>query len=346
MPLPFLLSVLGFKHTARRTGFVIGLPLLVMMSLLLSGCANTPPTPSTIEVTRIVETTRIVEITREVMVEPGPTISPAMTFPADCLMRQSGVDYAVYDWLKFNPIGGCSHISPSPDGKYLAYSTRACPDASTCGEAVKIQSAGSMDSITIQFVAGKKWVSSLGWSSTGKLAVSYTSINSGAGVYVFGEPFAENFSEGEIVTEGDVRQWNESRTAFVTSWALGGGYCDSRVGGYDFNTGKAFPDIAVILGRDPLDLNILPFNSSYESTDWWIGENEIPLLITPLQYDSQKEDFKYLPTMVGKISITPGGPEYTTLAASPTESYFIAFTLGDEDFSAQPKTYHPVYCHE
>ena len=346
MSFPSLLSVLDFKLTAKRMGLVIGLPLLVTMLMLLSGCANTPSTPSIIEVTRIVEATRIVEITREVMAEPGPTISPAMTFPADCLMRQSGVDYTVYDWLKFNSIGGCSHISPSPDGKYLAYSTRACPDTSTCGEAVKILPAGSNDAITIQFVTGKKWVSSLGWSSTGKLAVSYTSINSGAGVYVFGEPFAENFSEGEIVTEGEVRQWNESRTAFVSSWALGGGYCDSRVGGYDFITEKAFPDIAAILGREPLDLNILPFNSSYESTDWWIGENEIPLLITPLEYDSQKEDFKFLPTMVGKISITPGGPEYTTLAASSTESYFIAFTTGDEDFFAQPKKYQPVYCHE
>jgi hypothetical protein len=328
-----------------RTGFKTVVALLVMLSSLLSGCAAAPPTPQTIEVTRIVEATRIVEITREVTPQPGPTLSPAMAYPADCLTRQPGVDYSVYDWLKFDSIGGCSHVSPSPNGKYLAYSTRLCTDESTCGDAVKILEAGSKEAITIQFVAGKKWVSSLGWSSTGELAVSYTNINSGVGVYVFGEPFVENHEEGEIVTGGDLRQWNESRTAFVTFGALGGGYCDARVGGYDFSTGKAFPDIAAILGRDPLDLNILPFNSSYKSTDWWIGANEIPLLITPLEYDPQKEDYKYLPTMFGKITLTPDGPEYTTLAASPTESYSIIFAP-DDSYSAQLKPYQARFCNQ
>lgn len=101
MPLPSLLSALSFNHTASRAGFSIGLPFLVVISLLLTRCANTPPALSTIEVTRIVEAIRVVEITREVMVEPEPTISSAMTFPADRLVRQSGVDYSVYDWLKF-----------------------------------------------------------------------------------------------------------------------------------------------------------------------------------------------------------------------------------------------------
>ncbi|MHC1782315.1 MAG: hypothetical protein AB9891_06050 [Anaerolineaceae bacterium] len=327
--------------------FLHRLLTLVLLSFVLSGCAVTPPTPQTVEVTRIVEATRIVEITEEVTPQTGPTLPPAMAFPADCLTRQPGMDYSVYDWLEIQTIGGCSYLSPSPDGKYLAYSTRVCLDASTCGEAVRILAAGASDAVTIQFMpcARKRWVASLGWSSTGELAVSYNNINSGAGVYVFGEPFDEDQAEGVMVTGGALRQWNENRTAFVTFGALGGGYCDARVGGYDFATGKAFPDIAAILGRDPLELNILPFNSSYQSTNWWIGKDEIPLLITPLDYDPAKEDQKFLPTMVGKITLTPAGPEYTTLAGSATESYSITFAP-DDSYSAQPKPYQVRYCNE
>jgi hypothetical protein len=346
---PYLISALGIKHNTGRTGIKTSLLVSVMLFLLLPGCANSTPMPQTIEVTRIVEATRIVEMIKEVTPQLGQNLPPAMTFPADCLMRQPGVDYSVYDWLKFDLIGGCSHISPSPDGKYLAFSTRVCTDAemSLCGEAVKIMPSGSTDAVIIQIVPAhsKMWVSSLGWSSTGELAVSYVNINGGAGVFVFGEPFVENREEGVAVTGGDLRQWNESRTAFVTFGAIGHAYCDARVGGYDFVTGKAFPDIAAILGKDPLELNVLPFNSSYYSTDWWVGENEIPLLITPLEYDSQKEDYKFLPTMVGKISITPNGPEYTTLASSFSESYSIVFAPGDV-LSTQPKTYQPRYCNE
>jgi len=94
-----------------------------------------------------------------------------------------------------------------------------------------------------------------------------------------------------------------------------------------------------------VEVNILPYNSAYNSTDWWIGNNEIPLYITPLEYDPQKEDYKFLPTMVGKITLTPAGPEYTTLAASTTESFSIVFTP-DDDYSARPKTYQPFYCNQ
>ncbi len=343
-----LFSSPGILHSAGRTGLNIVPPALVMLSLLLSGCAAAPPAPQTIEVTRIVEATRIVEITREPKDEPGPTLPPAMAFPAECLTRQPGVDYTVYDWLKFETIGGCSHMAPSPDGKYLAYSTRACTSESSCGEVVKILETGAQEAVTIQFMPPdrKRWVSSLGWSSTGELAASYIHINGGAGVYVFGEPFVENHDVGEIVAGGELRQWNESRTAFVTFGALGGGYCDARVSGYDFTSKQAFPDIAAILGYDPLELNILPFTFSYTSTDWWIGNNEIPLYITPLEYDPLKEDYEYLPTMVGKITLTPAGPEYTTLAASPTENYSITFTPDDKGFTAQPKTYRVRYCNE
>ena len=96
-------------------------PVLIAVSLLLGGCANENPAP------QIVEVTRIVEVTPEVTPQISPTPNAAqMSFPAECLTAQPGIDYSPYKMYNINTVGWCSFMEPSPDGRYLAYSTMAC----------------------------------------------------------------------------------------------------------------------------------------------------------------------------------------------------------------------------
>ena len=335
------------------------LPVIIILAAILAACTN--PTPDfqpievtrVVDVTRIVEVTKVIEVTREAEVTQGVTpqagpeiIFSGMVFPKECLKRQANIDYWRYDWLNIKAIGGCSYMAPSPDGRYLAYSAITCLNSDTCGDAVKILETGSEQAVTIQFMPNerKKWVASLGWSANGKLAVSYNNINSGAGVYIFAEPFLENPEPGEASVEGGIRQWNSARTAFITFGATGEGNCDTLFSGFDFNSNQAFPDIAAILGLEPLELNILPIDSSYTSTNWWDGDSQVLLLVTPLKYDEQKQDYQFLPTMAGKITLSANGPEYTTLQSSSTENFY--FTGDPGNFSVQPRPYEVKYCNE
>lgn len=320
----------------------------MLLFLLLTGCVPVTPEPQHV----LIEVTRVVEVVREIT-PPAPSPAPvnpgdassAMLFPADCLTRQPEMDYQLYDWLNINTVGGCSYLAPSPDGRYLAFSTRLCTDSGVCGDAVKVLAAGEVEAVTIQFVpAEKRWVDSLGWSANGKLVVSYNNINSGAGVYIFSEPFVEKLEPGEAVLTGGLRQWNAARTAFVTFGAIGHGFCHTQFGGYDFTTEKAFPDVAASLGFDPEEVNILPVDSSYTSTNWWVGGDDVLLLISPLKFDAERQDSFYQPTIAGKISLTENGPIYTTVASSPVESYF--FSDDAAGFTARPRAYTVRYCNE
>ncbi len=139
---------------------------------------------------------------------------PGHGFPRGNASRANpGWTNTVYDWLKFETIGGCSHMAPSPDGKYLAYSTRACTSESSCGEVVKILETGAQEAVTIQFMPPdrKRWVIVAGMEVPPRTCRQLYSYQRRRRVYVFGEPFVENHDVGEIVAGGELRQWNESR---------------------------------------------------------------------------------------------------------------------------------------
>jgi hypothetical protein len=76
---------------------------------------------------------------------------------------------------------------------------------------------------------------------------------------------------------------------------------------------------------------------------WWNGDSTILLLITPIEYDQQKQDDKFSPTIAGKITLTASGPEYTTIASSTKEDFYFVNNV-DNGYSVQSKPYKVHYC--
>jgi hypothetical protein len=308
------------------------LPALITLSIFLVSCANQNPTP------QIIEVTRIVEVTQAVTPQTTPTPNVAqMLFPADCLTPQPGVDYRLYKLHNFKMIGLCSFIEPSPDGRYLAYSTMTCesgPTPPVCGEAVKVFELNSQEEKLVYLATEKekKLVSGLAWSSTGDLVIIRTDINSPIDTWVISWPPPST----KKIIPGGVIQWNASRSAFFTDRGAGPGACGGIVSGFDFTSRKVFPDIAASLGLDTVNIEV------YRNI-WWEKDSSILLLITPMVYDEQKQDDKFLPTIAGKITLTPLGPEYNTIASSATEDFYFVDT-NDGGFSVQSKPYKVHYC--
>jgi hypothetical protein len=315
---------------------------LVLLVVFLVGCAGMLPTSQTIEVTRQVEVTRVVTLNPE----PVPA---HMFFPEECLTRQPGLDFDLYDWLYTETIGGCSFISSSPDGQTLAYSAMVClEETGTCGEAIKVLIAGAEQPVTVAFAAagGKKWVGYLGWSSTGELVFTWDDINSGVGTYILGPDFVEDLTTSPATAQfvrGELTIWNSSKTAFFTNYLGGNGWCDIRISGYDFNTGQLFPDIPVLLGLDETAVSI-SYAQIVMDHHWHI-DTEILLLITPQEYDAAREDYFFLPTLAGKIALTSSGPVYTTLASDAGESYYFG-QVGVDGYEVRAAPYEVKYCQE
>jgi hypothetical protein len=260
-----------------------------------------------------------------------------MFFPAECLTRQPGVDYGLYNRHHIDLIGWCSFVQPSPDGSYLAYSTMACvtgPTPAPCGEVVRVLQVNSEEAKLVYFISdgSKRLVDGLEWSSTGDLVIINTDINQPVDTWVISWPPPST----KTIIPGGVRQWNSSRTAFFTVLGAGPGACGAWVSGYDFKSKKAFPDMAVTLGFDGMTAQV------YRNM-WWEGDSSVLLSITPMQFDETRQDDKYLPTIVGKITLTPSGPEYTTLASSDTRDFYFVDD-GAGGYSVQSKPYEEQYC--
>jgi hypothetical protein len=313
------------------------IPALIVMSLFLAGCAGQNPAPQFIEVTRIVE------VTPAATPQTAPaTSAPHMFFPAECLTPEAGVDYSPYDMYNINMVGWCSFMELSPDGHNLAFSTMTCisaTDPGLCGEVVKVLEVNSRQAIQVHFIpdGSKRLVWGLEWSSSGELIVIRTDINHPVETWVISPPFRHtvNPKTGAVIP-GGLKQWNGSRNAFFTFRGVGPGACGGRVSGYDFASQKVFPDIEAILGLDGISTQV------YRDT-WWDGDSSILLLITPMEFDEQRQDDKYLPTIAGKITLTPSGPEYTTIASSATEDFYFVNDV-DGGYSVQSKPYAVRYC--
>jgi hypothetical protein len=308
------------------------IPVLIALTLFLVSCANQNPTPQIIEVTRIVEVTQTV--TPQISLTPN---FAQMFFPAECLTSQTGIDYSRYKIYNIEMIGWCSYIKPSPDGQYLAYSTMTCisgPTPPPCGEAVKVLEVNSQEATLVLFIdeGEKRLVSGLDWSSNGDLVIIETDINSPVDTWVMSWPVRSI----KTLVLGGLDQWNASRSAFFTFRGAGPGACGGNVSGYDFTSGKVFPDIADSLGLDRMDIQVY-------RNKWWDGGSTILLLITPMKYDEQKQDDKFLPTIVGKITLSPSGPEYSTIASSATEDFYFVNNI-DTGYSVQSKPYEVRYC--
>ena len=308
------------------------IPVLIALSLFLISCANQNPTPQIIEVTRIVEVTQAV--TPQISLTP---VFSQMFFPAECLTPQAGIDYSKYKMYNIEMIGWCSFMKPSPDGQYLAYSTMTClsgPTPPPCGEAVKVLEMSSQEAEWVRFIdeGEKKLVWGLDWSSNGDLVIIETDINSPVDTWVMSWPVQST----KTLVPGGIKQWNDSRSAFFTFRAPGPGSCGGNVSGYDFTSGKVFPDIAASLGLDGVSIQV------YRDM-WWNDDFTILLLITPMKYDEQKQDDKFLPTIAGKITLFPSGPEYSTIASSATEDFYFV-NNADTGYSVQSKPYEERYC--
>ena len=76
---------------------------------------------------------------------------------------------------------------------------------------------------------------------------------------------------------------------------------------------------------------------------WLDGDSTILLLITPMEYDEQKQDDKFLPTIAGKITLTASGPEYTTIASSAMEDFYFVNDVNGS-FPVRSKPYEVHYC--
>ena len=307
-------------------------PAMIALSLLLVSCANQNPSPQIIEVTRIVEVTQVVTP----LIPLTPNVAQ-MFFPADCLTPQPGLDYSLYKLHNIAMIGWCSFMETSPDGHYLAYSTMTCingTDPLLCGEVVKVLEVNSQEAKLVYFIneGEKRLVSGLDWSSTGDLVIIRTDINSPVDTWVISWPPPST----KTMIPGGLEQWNSSRSAFFTFRGAGPGACGGNVSGYDFVSGKLFPDIAANLGLDEASIQV------YRNM-WWDGDSTILLLITPMVYDELKQDDKFLPTLAGKITLTASGPEYTTIASSATDDFYFVNNV-DGGYSVQSKPYKVQYC--
>ena len=314
---------------------------LFLFLFIFASCVAKPITPVVQDVTRVIEVTRL--ITEQ---NSWPS---EMQFPAECLSRQPGVDYFQYDWLYSTTIGGCSFIVPSPNGRYIAYSTLICFSQEDCGEAVKVMGMNSPKSKIVQYLpkgeglVGKSWVANISWSFQGDLVISHNNIDGGTGVYIYSEPFVENIGRGEKTVTGGIRDWNKPKTAFTTFAGSLPGSCDTEFSGYDFKSKKVFPDISTLLGLLPEELMIIPVDTNIKNANWWIDNSTIYLQITPLQFDEEMQDYKLLPTIAGKILITSEGPKYTTISSSSTEDFY--FKLEEKGFSLLSKPYSSKYCY-
>ncbi len=172
--------------------------------------------------------------------------------------------------------------------------------------------------------------------------VALDDINQGVGTEVLtipADPGADLLVQAKVF--GGLAAWNGSHNAFVTFWGAGPGGCGSQVSGYDFATEKIFPDIALSLGLSDL---IIQSGSYLHPSNWWIGDDRIPLLITPLEFDEQMQDYILLPTVAGMLTLTSDGPQYATLARSATESYY--FVQDGEGYALRSKPYEAKYCLE
>ncbi len=306
--------------------------ILIAFSIALTGCANQNPIHQIIEVTRIVDVTQAAT--------PQATSMPniaQMLFPAECLTPQPGIDYRLYMMHNSNMIGWCSFVEPSPDGRYLAYSTLTCDNGPTppvCGEAVRVLEVNSQVARLVYLVTEdeKRLVSGLEWSYSGDLVIIRTDINGPVDTWVISWPPPST----KTIVSGGLEQWNGSRSAFITFRGAGPGACGGNVSGYDFASGQVFPDIAASLGLARESTQV------YDEVRW-DGDAAILLLITPMEYDDQKQDDKFLPTIAGKITLTPSGPEYTTLASSVTEDFYFVDKV-DTGHSVQSKPYKAHYC--
>lgn len=308
------------------------IPILIALLIVLVSCANQNPTSQIIEITRIVNVTQAV--TLQTILTPNVA---RMLFPTECLTPQPGIDYSLYKMHNFNMIGWCSFMEPSPDERYLAYSTMTCdsgPTPPVCGEAVKVLEVNSQEAKLVYLVTKeeKKLVAGLAWSSTGDLVIIRTDINSPVDTWVISWPPPST----KIIIPGGVNQWNASRSAFFTFRGAGPGACGSIVSGYDFKSRKVFPDIAANLALDEMSIQV------YRNL-WWDGDSAILLSITPMEYDEQRQDNKYLPSIAGKITLTPIGPEYTTIASSATEDFYFVDD-GNKSYLVKSKPYEVHYC--
>jgi hypothetical protein len=291
------------------------------------------------------EVTRIVEVTQAQTPQntPAPE-NPRMEFPAECLTPQAGIDFGIYETFDLDLIGWCSFVEPSPDGRFLAYSTMTCIsgfDPMLCGEAVKVLEINTRDAVQVHFIpaGSKRLVWGLEWSSAGDLAIIRTDINGPVDTWVINPPFQYTVDPAATAKiPGGLQRWNGSRTAFYTDRFDGPGSCGSLISGYDFTSRTVFPDLAAILGLGNLRVQV------YREM-WGEDESSIFLLITPLAFDEERGDEKFLPTILGKITLTPSGPEYTTIAGSATEDYYFGNAAGGGySVNARPYTVH--YCME
>jgi hypothetical protein len=307
-------------------------PIVIALALFLAGCAAQIPTPQTIEVTRIVE------VTQAVTPQAVPTPAAAqMAFPAECLTAQAGVDYSKYKMYTIHTIGWCSFMEPSPDGKYLAYSTMTClsgPTPPPCGEAVKVLEVNSQEAKLVLFnkEGEHRLVWGLDWSSKGDLVITQTDINSPIDTWVMSWPIRST----KTLVPGGLKKWNDSRSAFFSLRGAGPGACGSNVSGYDFTSGKVFPDIAASLGLEGANMEV------YRDM-WWEGDSTILLLITPMKYDEQKQDDTFLPTIAGKITLSPSGPEYTSIASSASEDFYFV-NDAESGYAVKSKPYEARTC--
>jgi hypothetical protein len=178
----------------------------------------------------------------------------------------------------------------------------------------------------------KRIVWGLDWSSKGDLVIIESDINSPIDTWVMSWPVRSTKTH----IPGGVKQWNDSRSAFFTFSAPGPGSCGGNVSGYDFTSGKVFPDITASLSLERMSVQV------YREM-WWDDDSTILLLITPMKYDEQQQDDKFLPTIVGKITLTPSGPEYSTIASSTTEDFYFV-NNPDTGYSVKSKPYEGRYC--
>jgi hypothetical protein len=234
-------------------------------------------------------------------------------------------------------IGWCSFVEPSPDGRYLAYSTMTCqsgPKPDLCGEVVKVLELNSEEARVAHFIDPdtKRLVYGLQWSAADDLVIIRVDINKAVDTWVISwlPPSTET------IIRGGVKRWNDSRTAFYTFLGPGPGACGGLVSGYDFRSKKPFPDIAAILGVDWMSAEVF-------TDTWWDGGSSILLSITPMKYDEQRQDDKYLPTIAGKVTLTATGPEFTTLASNSTQD-FTFVRSEDSGYSIKAKPYQVRYC--
>ena len=323
---------------------------LILLMVFLAGCAGQVPTPQRVEVTRQVEVTRPVQVTRQVEVTRIVTGTPEPTrmfFPTDCLTRQPGLDFTLYDSLYSETIGGCSFLAASPDGKTLAFSAMTClENAGECGEAVKVLKVGDAKPLTIAFspASALLWVGYLGWSSTGELVFDWNSTTGGVGTYIVEPVFLESLVSRPVTARlvpGGLFQWNSSKTAFVTYFTAYERSCDNQLSGYDLTSGKLFPDIPAALGLNDTYVRIMPIDSNLK--DSWDTDTQIDLLITPLEYDYAKQDYMFLPTLAGRITLSTTGPVYTTLGSGTGLNFYFAGAKGSRTVESTPYTVQ--YCH-